>query len=83
MTSGIEFREDFSNDLEMLGASKIRLGCKLSYGMNEKVRGTFKLILWLGSNFKLASKNESKNEDFLESRILEAMNAFLSMKLFQ
>ena len=40
LTSEIEFREDFSYDLEVLGASKIGLRCKLSYGMSEKIRGT-------------------------------------------
>ena len=38
LTSEIEFREDFSHDLEVLGASKIGLRCKLSYGMSKKVR---------------------------------------------
>ena len=37
-TSELELREDFSNDLEVLGASKIGLRCKLSYSMSEKVR---------------------------------------------
>ena len=39
-TSEIEFREDFSYDLEVLGASKIRLRCELSYEMSENVRGS-------------------------------------------
>ena len=36
MTAEIEFREDFSNDIEVLGASKIGLRCELSYGISEK-----------------------------------------------
>ena len=40
LTSEIEFREDFSYDLEVLEASKIGLRCELSYGMSEKVRGS-------------------------------------------
>ena len=40
LTSKIEFREDFSHDLEVLGASKIGLRCELSYGMSENVRGS-------------------------------------------
>ena len=39
-TSAIEFGEDFSHDLEVLGASKIGLRCEVSYGMSEKVRGS-------------------------------------------
>ena len=44
-TLEIEFREDFSNELEVLGASKIGLRCKLSYEMSEKIRGFEKLSL--------------------------------------
>ena len=41
----VEFREDFSHELEMLGGNKIGLRCELSYGMSEKVRGSKKVNL--------------------------------------